>query len=534
MLNLTKYPTNCFSPAYQQIVSSFCNDPKNTGANGRSPLLVLEGTEKLIKEELVRCVWFGQHIKKDALYTDNGLRMEVISPGRWNSEGGPDFKHAEILLEGRGLVKGNVEVHVFASDWTRHQHDKQETYNTVCLHVVMWNDIEGKHIKNLEGQLIPQITLTKYLDAELDDIVDTIDVESYLKGEKVNPGHCQTELENQNLSEQWIGRFLDYAGDERILQKAKRYEKWVEKSPFGQTLYEAIMESLGYKNNKAPFITLASRMPLETIRCLIPEDAPIQEKIPGTQALLLGMAGLLPQQGISMTTHDSEAANYMNNVERAWNAIQTKIDKAPMAKTEWTYAGIRPANFPERRIAAMANILSECPSYGIFRHILSAFEKLFPANKQGIEDYREDNKTVEMLIENIQSLFLNIQDSFWSYHYTFDGKKLGKPQNLLGKERISNIFINVIVPVLLVYARRHNDIKLEKILHLAYRIYKPHSVTSVTKFMESRILGQSKASKKIVNSARRQQGLYQIFKDYCENDNVSCNKCALYLSMIKQ
>ena len=132
-----------------------------------------------------------------------------------------------------------------------------------------------------------------------------------------------------------------------------------------------------------------------------------------------------------MTTHDSEAANYINNIEHAWNAIQTKIDKAPMAKTEWTYAGMRPANFPERRIAAMANILSECPSYGIFRHILSAFEKLFPANKQEIEDYREDNKTVEMLIENIQSLFLDIQDSFWSYHYTFDGKNLGNHKNYL-------------------------------------------------------------------------------------------------------
>ena len=533
MLNLINYPTNCFSPTYQQIVNSFYTETKDMLAKDRSPLFVLEGTEKLIKEELVRCVWFGQHIKKEALYTDDGLRMEVLSPGRWNSEGGPDFKHAEILLEGKGLTKGNVEVHVFTSDWTKHQHNKQETYNTVCLHIVMWNDTDGKYVKNLAGQLIPQLTLSKYLDTELDDLVDAIDVESYLKGERINPGHCQTEIKNQNLSEQWIGHFLDYAGDERILQKAKRYEKWVEKSPFEQTLYEAIMESLGYKNNKAPFLTLASRMPLEAIRYLVPEDAPIQEKKLGTQALLLGMAGLLPQQGNSMTTHDSEAANYINNIEHAWNAIQTKIDKAPMAKTEWTYAGMRPANFPERRIAAMANILSECPSYGIFRHILSAFEKLFPANKQEIEDYREDNKTVEMLIENIQSLFLDIQDSFWSYHYTFDGKKLGKPQKLLGKERISNIFINVIIPILLVYARRHNDIKLEKILHLAYRNYKPLSVTSVTKFMENRILGQSKASKKIVNSARRQQGLYQLFKDFCENDNVSCNKCALYLSITK-
>src|SRR3989304_707675 len=106
MINLRNYPTNCFSPVYQQIVTSFYYNAKDTGANGCSPLFVLEGTEKLIKEELVRCIWFGQHIKKGKLFTDDGSRLEVLSAGWWNSEGGPDFKHAEILLEGKGLIKG--------------------------------------------------------------------------------------------------------------------------------------------------------------------------------------------------------------------------------------------------------------------------------------------------------------------------------------------------------------------------------------------------------------------------------------------
>ncbi|HLG30967.1 MAG TPA: DUF2851 family protein, partial [Candidatus Brocadiales bacterium] len=249
MLNLTNYPTDRFSPVYQKIVNSTYNHPKDV-----DNIFILEGTEKLIKEELVRCIWFGQHIKKDGIYTEDGLRLEVLSPGRWNSEGGPDFKSGEILLEGKGLVKGNIEVHVFASDWTKHQHDKQESYNTVCLHVIMWNDSKECFIKNSSGNAIPQLTLSKYLNAELDDIVDIIDVESYLKGAKVNPGHCKTEMENQQISEQWIGQFLDYAGDERILQKSKRYEKWLEKNPFEQTCYEAVMESLGYKNNKEPFL----------------------------------------------------------------------------------------------------------------------------------------------------------------------------------------------------------------------------------------------------------------------------------------
>ncbi len=529
MIILHNYPTNCFSPSYQRIVSSFYADANDAGANGRSPLFVLEGTEKLIKEELVRCVWFGQHIKKDKLFTDDGARLEVLSPGWWNSEGGPDFKHAEILLEGKGLVRGDVEVHVFASDWARHQHDRQETYNTVCLHVVMWNDYEGRDIKNLLGQSIPQLTLSKYLDAELDDLVDMIDIESYLKGRKVNPGHCRTEMENQKVDELWIGYFLDYAGDERILQKARRYEKWIERSPFEQTLYEAIMESLGYKNNKVQFLTLASRMPLEDIRSLIPEDIPAQERKIEMQSLLLGAAGLLPYRGDLEINNDDETTVYIKNIDCAWDAIKSKISKAPMSKDDWNYAGVRPANFPERRIVAISNIISESSPDGLFRRILSVLERLISADEQG----GGEHNVIKSLVGDIQSLFLDVEDSYWSHHYTLGGKRIGKPQRLLGKERTSNIFINVIIPVFLVYARRHNDIKLEKMLHLACRNHASLPDSSVTKFMGNRIFGQEKVSRKIVNSARRQQGLYQIFKDFCENDNVSCNKCALYLSMVE-
>ncbi|BBO16537.1 conserved hypothetical protein [Candidatus Brocadia pituitae] len=526
MLDLNKYLTDCFSPVYRQIVSSCYTSEDDERANGSSPLRVLEGAERLIKEELVRCIWFGQHIKKDKLFTDDGLRIEILSPGWWNSEGGPDFRHAEILLEGKGLVKGDVEVHVLTSDWKRHQHEKQHTYDTVCLHVVMWNDSEGEKITNCSGQGIPQVTLSKYLDAELDEIIDVINVAACLKDGKVNPGHCQTAMDNHKADEKWLGSFLDFAGDERILQKAKRYEQWVEKRPFEQVLYEAIMESLGYKNNKEPFLTLASRLSLEDIRYLIPEDASVQRKKMAIQSLLLGEAGLLPHQGNAISSRDKETEEYICSVEDAWCELQKKTGRASMERKDWNYAGIRPANFPERRIAAIANILSACSSLSIFRHILSVLEK--------VEGCQEEQKIMKTFPEHIQSLFLDISDSYWSHHYTLQGKKLAKPVKLLGKERVSHIFINVIIPILLVYARRHHNTKWEKILHLTYRNYTPLPGTSVTKFMSSRIFGQPDAPKKLITSARRQQGLYQVFKDFCENDNMSCNRCALYLSIGKR
>ena len=530
MLNLNTYPSDCFSPTYRRIVSAFSTGEKDVATNDCLPLLILEGTEKLIKEELVRCVWFGQHFKKDKLYTDDGMRLEVLTPGWEIPEGGPDFKHAEILLEGKGLVKGNVEVHVFASDWARHQHHKQETYNTVCLHVVMWNDREENHIKNLAGQMIPQVTLSKYLDTEIDDIVNTIDVEAYLKGKKVNPGHCKAEMENQRADERWLGQFLDYAGDDRVIQKAGKYERWLEKQPFEQILYEAIMESLGYKNNKEPFLTLASRVPLKDMRQVIPEDAPSREKAVYIQALLLGAAGLLPGQSDAKKVYDDETVEYIKTIEHLWNSIHPKTAIVAMTRNDWRYAGIRPANYPERRIAAISSVLPECMPQGIFQRILTVLQK--PAIVSGQKG--EDAAIIKTITHDVQALFLDTDDPYWSYRYVAGGKKFSKPQKLLGQERVSAIFINVVIPLLLVYARKHHDLSLEKTLHIIYRNFTPLPETSVTKFMNSRIWGESGAPKRMVDSVRRQQGLYQLFKDFCENDNVSCNKCALYLAVVNK
>ena len=80
----------------------------------------------------------------------------------------------------------------------------------------------------------PQLTLSEYLDAELDDLVDMIDVESYLKGGKVNPGHCQTEMENQKLDEFWVGYFLDYAATNVSFKRQKGTKNGWKEAPLSK------------------------------------------------------------------------------------------------------------------------------------------------------------------------------------------------------------------------------------------------------------------------------------------------------------
>ena len=114
-----------------------------------------------VREEVVRCIWFGSHFAPDLLATDEGRRLEVISPGWWNVEGGPDFIRAELLLEGAGRLVGDVEVHTHASLWRAHGHDRQPSYNNVVLHVAMWNDAEGKEVQRHVGFLSAE-SITTY------------------------------------------------------------------------------------------------------------------------------------------------------------------------------------------------------------------------------------------------------------------------------------------------------------------------------------------------------------------------------------
>ena len=49
--------------------------------------------------------------------------------------------------------------------------------------------------------------------------------------------------------------------------------------------------------------------------------------------------------------------------------------------------------------------------------------------------------------------------------------------------------------------------------------------------MNYRILGKDKQRKNVVNTARRQQGLLQIYEDFCESDDIACKRCVLLLSI---
>ena len=61
-------------------------------------------------EKLLHYVWKHRILPLGDLSTTDGRRVEVIDPGTHNSDRGPDFFNAKVLIDGM-LWAGNVEIH---------------------------------------------------------------------------------------------------------------------------------------------------------------------------------------------------------------------------------------------------------------------------------------------------------------------------------------------------------------------------------------------------------------------------------------
>ena len=96
------------------------------------------------------------------LVTEDEGPIEIVYPGRLNDDRGADLRDA-VIATGRGLQKGDIEVHVKSSSWWGHRHHQDPLYNRVILHVVYWHDVETA-VTLQNGQKVPTLALRKYVE----------------------------------------------------------------------------------------------------------------------------------------------------------------------------------------------------------------------------------------------------------------------------------------------------------------------------------------------------------------------------------
>jgi len=435
-----------------------------------------------IEESLVAQIWRRQLIKKEALLTAGGKRVEVLYPGRESNDSGPDFCDALIAIEGK-LLRGDIELHVAPQEWQAHGHHKDPSYNGVILHVVMWGGQEDSLLHN--GERVPILALSPYLIGSLEELRRAVQL-------SLSPDEpCYKALEQRGQA--WVADLLDKAGEERFYSKVERFKTRLATREAGQVLYEGLMRALGYAKNKKPFEELAQSLPLSVLR-----GFDTRGDIGQIQALMLGTAGLLPGQ---RGKRNGDAGEWVGRLEQIWSSFGIK---ETMNGLDWRFFRVRPGNFPTRRIAAASYLLS---SYGggLLEDMLSLVSQS-PLSK------------IQKELE--RSLVVRV-GGYWASHFDFGIEARWNP-SLLGRGRAREIVVNILLPFFFAWAEKFSQPWLRDRAVELYRNHPQLGENWVTRYMEGRIFGEYELK---ANSACRQQGLIHLYKTFCVERR--CRECPL-------
>lgn len=74
-----------------------------------------------VPEALVHDLWQHQRFDARDLTTTDGNPVRILSPGRHNSDAGPDFLNAHVQI-GSMEWRGHVEIHTRSGEWFEHDH----------------------------------------------------------------------------------------------------------------------------------------------------------------------------------------------------------------------------------------------------------------------------------------------------------------------------------------------------------------------------------------------------------------------------
>ena len=128
-------------------------------------------------ERHLQAMWLEQKYFR-SLATSQGIPIQVLSPGIWNSESGPDFLKAHLRI-GSEEFRGDVELHLSDDSWYHHQHHLDKRYNQVILHVGFWKSGKGNPILTSEGKTVLCTHLKDLLTIPEARIVKLIDLDLY-------------------------------------------------------------------------------------------------------------------------------------------------------------------------------------------------------------------------------------------------------------------------------------------------------------------------------------------------------------------
>lgn len=423
-----------------------------------------------VTERLLQFIWRYQYFTKTGLTTTDGETLQIILPGQYNQNQGPDFTDAKIIIDNTTWA-GSVELHINASDWKKHKHENDRNYNNVVLHVV-WDD-DGPGCPYKETNAIPVLEIkSKVAKILLDRYEELMHSPVFIPCEK------SIHVVRDITWKSWKERLLA----ERLLRKAAVAENYLQQnnSHWEEVFWWLLAKNFGMKVNAEAFEAMARSLSLNIL-------AKHKNQIHQVEALLMGQAGLLDK---------NFGDEYPLLLKREYKFLKLKYNLQPIHVPLYSLR-MRPGNFPAIRLAQLAMLVHQSS------HLFSKIKETESA-------------------KDIRQLFEVTANDYWHYHYQFDEASSFKKKRT-GTSMTDNIIINTVAPVLFAYGNYHNENKYkERALHCLEQVSPERN--TITKGFEKLTIENK--------NAWDSQALIELKNEYCSKHK--CLSCAVGNAILKQ
>ena len=405
-------------------------------------------------EKLMHYVWQHRLWKAGAMTTVDGRPVRVVDPGLLNTDAGPDFFNAKVEVAGQMWV-GNVEMHVRASDWKRHGHDRDKAYDSVILHVVEKDDAP---VYRTNGELIAQMVLE----------VSPSFLESY---RLLHEGRVELPCAQviATLPRLVVTEWVERLAFERLHHKVERLRSLLElySGSWEDVCYVTLSRNLGFGVNNDAFERLARSTPLRLLHKH--SDSLLQ-----VEALLYGQAGLLARDVAGMD-------DYYRRLHDEYAFLRNKFSLQPIEAEAWKMFRLRPQNFPYRRLAMLAQWVHG--GFALMRRIIDAPDE-----------------------KSLRALFAVELTGYWAGHYTFNrpAEHVGR---VLGARSVDVVLINTVAPLLYGYGEATGDYALTDRAVTLLEALRPEQNSVVALFSRAGLP---------CDDALTSQALIELKREYCE------------------
>ena len=399
-------------------------------------------------------VWQHRLFDHAGLTTVDGRKLRIIDVGRLNTDSGPDFFNAKISIDNY-VWAGNVEIHRRASDWKRHNHHLDPAYDSVILHIV---EVADTRVFRTNGEEIP--TLEMHCSQTF-----RADYEALVSHSVSQP--CARDLES--LSPVVLSDWISSLAVERLQAKSQRLHDWLSlyKGSWEEVCYIAVSRSLGFGINGDAFERLARSLPL----LFMQKHA---DSLSQVEAFLFGQAGLL-------TEGEYAGDDYYARLVSEYAFLRNKFGLTPLNRESWKFFRLRPANFPHRRLAMMAQYIHR--GFDLFSRICEA-----------------DGE------EALRQLFKVELSGYWSTHYLF-GHVSPESKVVLGASAVDILLINAVAPLLYAYGVHVGDESMTDRAFSLLESLRPEKNSIVRRFSDMGIG---------VTNAMESQAVIQLNNEYCQ------------------